>query len=601
MTTPIDRHMTQLSFAIFENPGVYALLIGSGISRAAHIPTGWEITLDLIRRIAHLNNVQDHPDPVLWYRQTFDTEPNYSHLVQTLGESPEERRSILKPYIEPTPEHLENGHRIPTDAHYAISDLVAAGYVKVIVTTNFDRLLEIALRDRAIDPTVVASPDALEGAEPLTHAKCYLLKLHGDYKDSRIRNTDIELSHYPAPYTVLLERILDEHGLIVCGWSGEWDHALREAIVRTPARRWRYSMFWAARSVPDPDGVTAQLIQHRRGLVIPISDANSFFGIVRDHVQALADTRRQNPESVELLITTTKQYLSKPDKQIPLEELLDSTAQSLLNDIRDADFSMQPGWNPDEFRRRVAIYEASVEPLARMVGVLGRWGNNDHYSLVIQTARSIHTRLSPTGGGTTFWITLHHYPVVLLLAACGIALARSERWSDLCRLLLTPFQGRNDTEPQTATTSLFLWFWDGLNGEPWQTLEGQTRSKTPLSNHLHELLEVWADSYIGMVPDFSELYATWEILGSLAYVSSANDNELQAELKSSRPRGLVRMPVGRSALSNRVRDRVLARLREELATTLLEAGLCDGDPTRFELAIEFFSLVSSHMRRSYIR
>ena len=93
MTTPIDRYITQLSFAIYENPGVYALLIGSGVSRAAHIPTGWEITLDLIRRIAQLHGNQDHHDLVLWYKQTFDTEPNYSDLVQNLGESPEERRS----------------------------------------------------------------------------------------------------------------------------------------------------------------------------------------------------------------------------------------------------------------------------------------------------------------------------------------------------------------------------------------------------------------------------------------------------------------------------------------------------------------------------
>ena len=37
--------LTQLSFSVYENKGVFALLLGSGISRAADIPTGWEITL----------------------------------------------------------------------------------------------------------------------------------------------------------------------------------------------------------------------------------------------------------------------------------------------------------------------------------------------------------------------------------------------------------------------------------------------------------------------------------------------------------------------------------------------------------------------------
>ena len=72
----------------------------------------------------------------------------------------------------------------------------------------------------------------------------------------------------------------------------------------------------AARTAPDPDSVTARLIQQRRGSVIPIADANGFFSIVHEYVQTLADTHRPNPDSIELLVTTTKQYLSKPDQQI---------------------------------------------------------------------------------------------------------------------------------------------------------------------------------------------------------------------------------------------------------------------------------------------
>ena len=47
--------LTALAFSIYENNGVYCLLLGSGVSRSAEIPTGWEITLDLVRRIAALH------------------------------------------------------------------------------------------------------------------------------------------------------------------------------------------------------------------------------------------------------------------------------------------------------------------------------------------------------------------------------------------------------------------------------------------------------------------------------------------------------------------------------------------------------------------
>ena len=252
MPALLDDAAMRIAFSVYENRGVYAMLLGSGLSRAAEIPTGWEITLDLIRRVAEMKGEGGQTDYAAWYRETMGEEPEYSRVVGELGLSRDERRSILDSYIEPTVEDRREGRKVPTGAHYAIADLVRAGYVRVIVTTNFDRLIEKALTESGVEATVVASEDALKGAEPLVHAKCFLLKLHGDYKDARILNTDAELSKYTPKFDALLNRIFDEHGLIVCGWSGEWDHALRAAILRNPARR--YPMFWAARSGPGRKG-----------------------------------------------------------------------------------------------------------------------------------------------------------------------------------------------------------------------------------------------------------------------------------------------------------------------------------------------------------
>lgn len=77
--------LTQLSFSVYENKGVFALLLGSGISRAADIPTGWEITLDLIRRVARAQGVDDQPDWAEWYREQTQEEPDYSTLLEGLA------------------------------------------------------------------------------------------------------------------------------------------------------------------------------------------------------------------------------------------------------------------------------------------------------------------------------------------------------------------------------------------------------------------------------------------------------------------------------------------------------------------------------------
>ena len=83
---------TTLAFSLFENKGVYALLVGSGLSRAAQIPTGWEITLDLIRRVAELQGVPEEPDWAKWWSKRTGREPNYSELLDALASFPDERR-----------------------------------------------------------------------------------------------------------------------------------------------------------------------------------------------------------------------------------------------------------------------------------------------------------------------------------------------------------------------------------------------------------------------------------------------------------------------------------------------------------------------------
>jgi hypothetical protein len=73
--------LTSLAFSLYENKGVYALLLGSGVSRAAQIPTGWEITLDLVRRVAALQGIPEQPDWAAWHKENFGKEPSYSELL----------------------------------------------------------------------------------------------------------------------------------------------------------------------------------------------------------------------------------------------------------------------------------------------------------------------------------------------------------------------------------------------------------------------------------------------------------------------------------------------------------------------------------------
>jgi hypothetical protein len=71
----MDDPLLSLAFSVFNFKGVYALLIGSGISRSAGVPTGWEIIQDLIRKAAYLCG-EDAPDGETWFWVDISTGAN---------------------------------------------------------------------------------------------------------------------------------------------------------------------------------------------------------------------------------------------------------------------------------------------------------------------------------------------------------------------------------------------------------------------------------------------------------------------------------------------------------------------------------------------
>ncbi len=281
-----DARLSELAVNIHRQKGVYALLLGSGLSRSADIPTGWEITLDLIRQLAApLSNGWTEQDPYDWYRKEYKEEPDYSKLLEQIAQTESERRGILENYFEPTETEQEEGKKLPTKAHQTVAKLVSQGYVRMILTTNFDRLMEDALRGEGIQHMVIDQPENINGAPPYVHEKCVVVKIHGDYKDNRIKNSPTELATYNPSMNTYLDRILDEFGLIPAGWSGEWDTALRNAILRMPNRR--YSLYWLAYS--EPSAEAQELIDFRRGRDIQGMGADEFFKTLLLKVESLEE------------------------------------------------------------------------------------------------------------------------------------------------------------------------------------------------------------------------------------------------------------------------------------------------------------------------
>jgi hypothetical protein len=581
-----------LAFSVYENPGVYCVLLGSGVSRAAEIPTGWEVTLDLVRRVATLEGVKDQTDWAGWYKRTHGSEPGYSDLLDQLAATPDERRSILHSYIEPTPEELDSGKKIPTKAHRAIASLVQAGYIKVILTTNFDRLIENALREVGVEPTVIGSDDALKGAVPLIHSRCYVVKLHGDYLDTRILNTEAELSVYSPSVNALLDRIIDEHGLIVSGWSGDWDPALRAAITRAPNRR--YPMFWAARG--EPSKVASDIITQRTGKIIRIDSADTFFETLARLVSSQADAKKQNPQSIELMVTSTKRFLAKPEFRIQLDELIGEEARKLDRTLQTPDFALTGAFSRELISQRIVRLESVTEPLARIAGVLGRWGSGTEQRIITDLLAQFGVRDS--AGGLVMLINLRTYPAVLILYAYGLGLLEARRYGDLFNLFSFPLVTNRDSVT-SAVGHLFLGSWEGGENDIWRLLPDLEKRKTALSDHLHDLFQSWSQDYLFAPGSYTQLFEEFELLGSLAFIAGSNSKDmLQAALKGPSGSNFVWAPIGRVSWDGQTRRRILEKWTLQFTTQeLLKAGFSPSDSEYLDLALKSLNNLAGRFQR----
>lgn len=563
-----------LAFSVFENKGVYALLLGSGLSRAAQIPTGWEITIDLTRRVAALEGVTGETDWEAWHQSRFGEPPSYSKLLDRLSSTAAERRSILHSYIEPSAEDLETGVRQPTKAHHAIARMVRDGYIRVLITTNFDRLIENALREAGVEPTVIKSEDDLAGAIPLAHARCFVLKVHGDYLDTRLLNTDSELDQYGETQNRLLDRIFDEHGLIVCGWSGDWDAALRGAIARAPSRR--YPVYWASRGVPS--AIAQDLINNRRGQLIAIEDADSFFFELQQSLETLETAARPNPLTADLLVGTAKRYLAKSEYRIHLTDLVTAEVDRARKIIEGRGLMNPQGpYKEEEFIGRVAVYDSSYEVLCRMGYAMGRWGTENEFRL----AQDVLLTLSriPALSGLTIWIELMAYPAVLFFSSYALGLTKRDQLDVLYRWLNTsvPYKSRSE---HPAFEVYFCQMWSGAKIDLWSIFFRPQQIKTPLNDAILNKFKNWLSREFLDGADIEITFEWLELLvGILMTASRINKADLAACI-SGKPgqRDYVPSTIGRVAWHSENQGILLGRMvQDPTASQLLSAGFADGD------------------------
>jgi hypothetical protein len=530
-----------IAISVHHNKGVYALLLGSGISRSSGIPTGWEIVHNLIEQIAHLKQESCEPDPDDWFRRTFDLEPNYSDVLDEVAKSSAERSQVLRGFFEPTEEDRREGRKRPTPAHHAIAALIARGYIRVVITTNFDRLLEQALSEIGIQPVVISSSDAVRGALPLAHAPCSIIKINGDYLDTRLRNTRGELEKYDEPMDKLLDQIFDEYGLIVSGWSADWDIALCGAIERCPARR--FTTYWAQRGAV---GVkAASIISLRAATVVPIVDADTFFRELDDKIAALENFTVSDPLSAQVAVSRLKRYLSDDVHRISLSDLMRTEAEKAKQAITDARFSSHTAPNTisgDSILARLRLYQAELNVLLSLAVCGAYWVKPIQFPPFLRAFRRFADQQGPEAG-IVVWIKLRQYPTLLVLYGMGLAALANSNYPFL-KALLYHFVKIDPYKPERHTAEV-IHNMSVMERDIQKLLPAREREHTPLSNHLFMALREPLRDYLPDDDIYESTFDWFEYLLCLAHCDQQiTAKELKAK-ESADPNFYLWGPVGR--------------------------------------------------------
>lgn len=502
--------LLSLAFSMQSNRGVYALLLGSGVSRSAKIPTGWEVVLELVRKLAILQNADCEPEPAAWYLKQYGKLPDYSALLDEVAKTPAERQQLLRSYFDPAPDEQEEKTKLPTAAHHAIARLVADGYIKVIITTNFDRLMELALQEAGVAPLVISTPDQIEGALPLVHARCFILKVHGDYQDTRIKNTPAELAGYDAKTNSLLDQIFDQFGLITCGWSADWDEALRAAIERAPSRR--FTTYWATRG--SPSEVATKLIKHRAGQVLSIIDADTFFRSLQEKVEALEQFSEPHPLSAKTAVASVKKYLVEDKYRIRLHDLFDEEVTRVIDKMNSLDLYASNGdVTGAAITQKVRKYWATCGSLVAMAFTCGQWGGLESANILQRVQQRLYWATG--NGGAVILLEYQRYPLTLITYAACLGAVLSENFAFISTLMQTKLRKESLNEiqaihivPPFRMLQNFQWA---------QILDGMENRNAPLNDWLHGTFHNTFGSIFTSSESFTLAFDTVEVLMALAF------------------------------------------------------------------------------------
>ncbi len=213
-----------------EEKRFLTLLVGSGFSRSAGIPTAAEIVAELRK--------DDKPS----LRNAGPVPPGlseYAFLMGKLG-SPKDRAERVRGFVDKAKD--SSGRLRINWAHLLLAALAEADLIHRILTINFDPLIVEALSLAGL-PIRTFDLNAAGRFQPGLLDAGSVIYLHGQMHNLLLANATGELEKVKDLYPAVLQEAIGASLLLVVGYSGECDPvlaALRSQVAFPQGLRWAH-------------------------------------------------------------------------------------------------------------------------------------------------------------------------------------------------------------------------------------------------------------------------------------------------------------------------------------------------------------------------
>ncbi len=502
---PEALDLLSLAIQLASSRGEFVVFLGSGVSKAAGIPSGWDVHNRMLTELYIAATQDQDPLPPAvqeWAENEGLASSDYSTLIERVRPSIPDRTAYLRSMFVREGDDQNEEVIPPTKAHQVIACLARDGRVRRIVTTNFDPLMEDALREVGIQAPVLSTQQQCADPALFEHERCVVFKPHGHWADGVLRNTPAEVADLDPAMDAVLAELLSRNAIIVVGYHG-WQN---ERVCRLLQERCSpYLLYWLA--CGQESEVVAELRGNDRCRVMRIESADEALRTLESRIEALSsETTVQSPEVLEREVRALILRGERPRLVDFCRRLRDSVTLELRSSLGDP----RKETTARSLEDLAKLVLASIEGLARVGAVVIELDDAGTFDILLNDIAahlpdSMYVDRQRSGSYYEWPEWSIRFAHVALVVTWSLISVHLRRWPFLSRLYGLPVK---DGESSTPLHRCHLLRCEALRST--EDHVGQWLRTSPwFGQHLGAALSAGEDPVKGLLADHHFMFALW--------------------------------------------------------------------------------------------